>query len=169
VYRDHRQGLFTLALAITRCPHRAEDAVHEAMVRLWQSTDLPREPLPYVFSAVRNAAIDQTRRAAVRRRIESTSIFNGMPPGAGPATSRGPPDPAAAAITAEQHARLRQAVDDLPQAEREAIVMRIYGGLKFEQIAEALDEPLPTVASRYRRALETLSRRFRSAMEAPHE
>jgi len=169
VYRDHRQGLFTLALAITRCPHRAEDAVHEAMARLWQSTDLPRDPVPYVFSAVRNAAIDQTRRAVTRHRLESASIFNGMPAASGPATSRSPGDPEAEAITAEQHARLRQAVDDLPQAEREAIVMRIYGGLKFEQIAEALDEPLPTVASRYRRALETLSRRVRPAMEASHE
>ena len=169
VYRDHRQGLFTLALAVTRCPHRAEDAVHEAMTRLWQSTEPPRDPVPYVFSAVRNAAIDQTRRAAVRRRLESVSIFNGLPPAAAPATGRSPDDPEAVAITAEQHARLRQAVDALPQPEREAIVMRIYGGLRFEQIAEALDEPLPTVASRYRRALETLSRRVRPAMEASHE
>ena len=163
VYREHRQGLFTLALAIIRCPHRAEDAVQEAMARLWQSTDLPRDPVPYVFSAVRNAAIDQTRRAAVRHRLESTSIFNGLPAAGGPA------DPGTAAITAEQHERLRLAVDALPQAEREAIVMRIYAGLKFEQMAETLGEPLPTVASRYRRALEMLSRRVRPALEASHE
>ena len=133
------------------------------MVRLWQSSELPRDPLPYVFAAVRNAAIDQMRRTAARRRLESASIFDGMPPAAGPE------DPAAAAITAEQHARLRQAVDALPQPEREVVVMRVYGDLKFEQIAEALDEPLPTVASRYRRALDTLSRRVKAVVEAPNE
>ena len=163
VYRDHRQGLFTLALAITRCPHRAEDAVQEAMARLWQSTELPQDPVPYAFSAVRNAAIDQTRRAAVRHRLETASIFGGFQAAAHT------DDPAGAAITAEQHARIRQAVDALPQPEREVVAMRVYGGLKFEQIAEALDEPLPTVASRYRRALDTLSRRVRPAMEASHE
>ena len=133
------------------------------MVRLWQSTDLPRDPVPYVFSAVRNAAIDQVRRTAVRHRLESASIFSGLP------AAGSPDDPGEAAISAEQHAKLKQALDALPQPEREAIVMRIYGGLKFEQIAETLDEPLPTVASRYRRALDTLSRRVRPAMEASHE
>ncbi|MCX5682877.1 MAG: sigma-70 family RNA polymerase sigma factor [Planctomycetota bacterium] len=163
VYREYRQGLFTLALAITRCPHRAEDAVQEAMARLWQSTELPRDPVPYVFSAVRNAALDQLRRAAARHRLESVSIFEGLPDPAGP------DNPETSAISAEQHALLKRAVDALPPAEREAVVMRIYGGLKFEQIAEALGEPLPTVASRYRRALETLSQRVRPAMEASHE
>jgi RNA polymerase sigma-70 factor (ECF subfamily) len=169
VYREHRQGLFTLALTITRCPYRAEDAVQEAMVRLWQSAELPRDPLPYVFAAVRNAAIDQMRRTAARRWQESASIYEVMPAAAGPTSGGGPEDPAAAAISAEQHARLRRAVDALPQPEREVVVMRIYGGLKFEQIAEALDEPLPTVASRYRRALDTLGRRIKAVMEAPHE
>jgi RNA polymerase sigma-70 factor (ECF subfamily) len=125
--------------------------------------------LPYVFAAVRNAAIDQMRRTATRRWQESASIYDGMPPAVGPATGRGQENPAAAAITAEQHARLRQAVDALPQPEREVVIMRVYGDLKFEQIAEALDEPLPTVASRYRRALDTLSRRVKAVVEAPNE
>jgi len=34
--------------------------------------------------------------------------------------------------------------------------MKIYGGLTFEQIAEVLEAPLSTVASRYRRALARL-------------
>jgi RNA polymerase sigma-70 factor (ECF subfamily) len=117
--------------------------------------------VPYVFSAVRNAAIDQTRRAAARRRLESASIFNGLaPPPTSLAAGEGTADPQAAAITAEQHERLRRAVDTLPQADRETVVMRIYGDLTFEQMAEALSEPLPTVASRYRRALERLEGYF---------
>ena len=54
---------------------------------------------------------------------------------------------------------LRRAVDELPDDQREAVVLRIYGQLSFEQMAEAVGEPLPTVASRYRRALA--SRRMR--------
>src|SRR3954464_10297105 len=74
IYARHRQGLFTLALSITRCAARAEDAVHDAFVRLcrrrfvawwFSATGTARQPDPvaYVFASVRNAAVDLVRRA----------------------------------------------------------------------------------------------------------
>jgi RNA polymerase sigma-70 factor (ECF subfamily) len=168
VYREHRQGLYTLALSITRCPSRAEDAVQEAFARLWSARVRPIDPVPYVFAAVRHAAIDQTRRAASAARAESASIYNGWPPSHGALAGRGasagetPGDPASAVLTAEEHQQVRDAVETLSEAEREAVVLRVYGGLTFEQMAETLGEPLPTVASRYRRALETLAHRIKT-------
>lgn len=145
IYREHRQGLFTLALAITRCPQSAEDAVHDAFVRLWRSPLRPGgDPVAYVFAAVRNAARDLLRRRRSTVAL-SESIF---------ASRRD--EPSTAAAETEQAALLRAAVDGLPDAQRETVVMRVYGGLTFEQIAGALGEPLPTVASRYRRALERI-------------
>ena len=65
IYRLHRKGLYTLALAITRHPESAEDAVHEAIVRLCRSDRSPTgDPVAYVFAAVRNAAVDQKRSAS---------------------------------------------------------------------------------------------------------
>ena len=171
LYREHRQGLFTLALAITRCPNRAEDAVHESFARLWESSARPSDPVPYAYAAVRHAAIDLARRAAAQAKAETASIYNGSAgtAGVGILATDTEPGPDEDAITAEQQRRIRQAVDALPDAEREAIVLRIYAGLKFEQMAEVLGEPLPTVASRYRRALETLSRRIQGMVEVPRE
>ena len=34
IYRQYRQELFTCALAVTRCPERAEDAIHDALTRV---------------------------------------------------------------------------------------------------------------------------------------
>ena len=171
VYEQHRQGLYTLALAITRRPSEAEDAVQEAFARLWASGARPADGggmVPYVFAAVRNAALDQVRRrgrlASHERsdpfddRLASVSIFNGMPE-----------DPATSASDAERHRLIRQAVDDLPEAEREAVVMKVYGGLTFDEIARIRGEPLPTVASRYRRALEKLGRMMKGIAEPSHE
>jgi len=159
IYREHRQGLYTLALAITRRADRAEDAVQEAFARLWRSGARPAgDAVAYVFAAVRNAAVDQGRRAAAETAVDPASIFNGLPA-----------DPAQAVLDAERHARVRDAVETLPQAEREAVVLRVYGGLTFEQMAEALGEPLATVASRYRRATERLERRLRREVGADHE
>lgn len=152
VYWQHRQGLFTLALAITRRPERAEDAVQDAFARLFASRARPDggDLVPYVFASVRNAAIDQVRRQDPAVQVTQTiSVFNGLPA-----------DPASDAVTAEEHRALREALDALPAEQREAVVMKVYGGLTFDQVARALGEPLQTVASRYRRALERLAQRL---------
>jgi RNA polymerase sigma-70 factor, ECF subfamily len=44
----------------------------------------------------------------------------------------------------------------LDQADREVIELKIYGGLTFREIAEAVGRPQATIATRYRRALESL-------------
>jgi RNA polymerase sigma-70 factor (ECF subfamily) len=160
IYEQHRQGLFTLALTITRCPASAEDAVHDAFARLCSNAPVPH--LAYVFAAVRNAAIDQTRRE--RRHPQepapdATSIFaDAGPPHPGPT----PPD---AALGAEQQALVRQAMEDLTDEQREVLALRYYAGLTFDQIAEVLGEPLPTAASRCRRALERLRQKLQNLVE----
>ena len=145
IYRRHRQGLFTLALSITRCPELAEDAVHDACARLLRLASHPdRDAVAYVFAAVRNAALDRVRQR--RPSVEyPASIYDVRQP-----------DPAVAAHEAEQQRLAREAVDQLPLKQRETVVLRLYANLTFEQIAETLGEPLPTVASRYRRALERI-------------
>jgi len=152
IYREHRQGLFTLALSTTGCPESAEDAVHDAFVRLWKSRLRPGgDPVAYVFASVRNAARDLVRRRRGTVGLSHTVFAPGQD------------DPSRAAAESEEAALLRAAVEGLPGPQREAVVLRVYAGLTFEQIAEVLGEPLPTVASRYRRALE----RIREAWRGP--
>jgi RNA polymerase sigma-70 factor (ECF subfamily) len=142
IYRRHRKGLFTLALAITRRPESAEDAVHEAIVRLCRSGKSPAgDPVAYVFAAVRNAAVDQKRRGG------SVSIFDL------PELSQ---EPASVIDDADQNRMIADAIEDLPEDQREAVILHLYSGLTFAQVAETLDMPLQTVASRYRRALARL-------------
>lgn len=151
LYVRHRQGLFLLALSITRCPAASEDAVHEAFVRLSEGRGAPEgDGVAYVFSSVRNAAIDQVRR----RRSEKenpASLYNGHAP-----------SPEVSALAAERDRALRLAVDGLPLEQQEAVVLRVYADLSFEQIAEVCGAPLPTVFARYQRALEKLRDRLGS-------
>ena len=142
IYRQHRKGLFTLALSITRRADSAEDAVHEAIVRLCRSGKTPTgDPVAYVFAAVRNAAVDQ------KRKIGSVSIFDLAEPAQQPANGMD---------DRERDRLVADAIDDLPAEQREAVVMHLYTGLTFQQAAEVLDVPLQTMASRYRRALAKL-------------
>lgn len=152
IYSRYRQTLFTLALSRTGHREQAEDAVHEAFVRLCRlGLERSTDPVAYVFSAVRNAAIDQVRRM---RNVGSNGqiaepIFDIR---CGPAEQR--------AVSREQQEIVASAVSALPHEQREALVLRIFADLSFAQIAQIVGAPLPTVASRYQRALERLRQRL---------
>jgi RNA polymerase sigma-70 factor, ECF subfamily len=147
-YLRHRQGLYTVALSITRHPSLAEDAVQEAFARVWASQAVsPRDPAAYLFAAVRNAAIDELRRRKPIS-IEAdalVSIYDGVAA-----------DPAQDAANAEERKAVCAIVDSLPDDEREVIVMKAYSELTFAQIGEALGQPTSTVADHYHRALEKI-------------
>jgi RNA polymerase sigma-70 factor, ECF subfamily len=142
-YVGNRQPLYTYAVSITGNREVAEDVIHGVFEKLLRGGRLPAELRPYVFRAVRNAAFDGWRRAKVR----ADSIFETP---AAPGANE-PVSPAAAPVD-DFEPLLRQ----LPADEREAIVLKIYSGFTFQQIAELRDAPLPTVASWYRRGLERL-------------
>jgi RNA polymerase sigma-70 factor (ECF subfamily) len=157
LYREHRQGLYTLALSVTRCPDRAEDAVQQAFVRLYKRKSRSvGDPAAYVFMAVRNAAIDQIRKRKRDQRTASCIYDEAL---GAPAGADGP-GPETAALRNERQRAVRDAVERLEDQQREVIVMKVYGGLTFEQIGQVLGAPLSTVASRYRRGLVKLEGRL---------
>ena len=141
-YLQHRQGLFSVALAITRCRADAEDAVQEVFSRLCRNgaTD---KPAGYLFAAVRNAAADRLR---ARRPGQTAEMLLApcLPNGQHPAAQR------------ERDHAVAAALDALPQELRTPVFLRIFAGLNFRQIAELTDTPLQTIVSRYAAGLRRL-------------
>jgi RNA polymerase sigma-70 factor (ECF subfamily) len=66
------------------------------------------------------------------------------------------PDASARLSGSEEAEKLRRAVEELPDAQREVVCMRYYGNLKFVQIAEALGCPLNTALGRMHKAVVKL-------------
>lgn len=158
-YRNHRQGLFSLALSVCGCQSLAEDAVHAAFERLCRTHALPSaDPVPYVFCAVRNAAVDLQRAKRRSERLQD-SLFNGFAAG-----SDHDPSPAEEVLTAERNQLLRTAVDELEEEIRSVVVLKVYARLTFSQIGQVLDQPAATVATRYRRALMKLEQQLRGVL-----
>jgi RNA polymerase sigma-70 factor (ECF subfamily) len=143
IYRLHRRSLFLTAWNVLRCPSLAEDAVHSAFVRLTELPVAPRQPKLYVIRAVRNAAIDLAR---IRGRRQEEEI---------PVDEPHPHFVARAAET-DSLAAAHIALAQLDEKSREVIELHLHGRLTFQEIAAICDEPLQTVTSRYRRALEKL-------------
>ena len=152
VYRQHRQALFSLALTITRCAGLAEDAVHEAFVRLCGRQERPSGRLDaYVFAAVRNAAVDCCRRVK-REQSVAEALFADAPILNTPIVD---------AAKDELAERLQREIELLDDGTQEIIVMKIFGQLTFDEIGSVLNTPAATVATRYRRTLITLEERLR--------
>ncbi len=136
-YRENRQGLFTYALALTRNRAVAEDAVHSAVCGLLGRKRMPDEVRPYLFRAVRNAAVDNWRR----ERGREEPIFS--------QTTVTAQDP-------EQSLHLEQCLNRLGDDERETIVLKVYQGMTFSEIGEVRGQPANTAASHYRRGLQKM-------------
>jgi RNA polymerase sigma-70 factor (ECF subfamily) len=144
LYEQFRRELFRTAWTVLRRADLAEDAVHAAFVKLVKLEAPPLDSKLYVFRCVRNAAIDLARMRS--RRKEEALIADWDAPGA-----------ETEAADSDVLLCVSAAVERLDIASREAIELRLHAGLSFREISELVGEPLPTIASRYRRALAKLS------------
>jgi RNA polymerase sigma-70 factor (ECF subfamily) len=66
------------------------------------------------------------------------------------------PDPLEALEAREQEALLRGWIASLPEPQKEVVLVRLYGGLSFRQIAELLQIPLNTALGRMHYAINKL-------------
>jgi RNA polymerase sigma-70 factor (ECF subfamily) len=152
-FRDLAERLAPTALSVaTRVTANrdiAEEAVQEAFVDVWRKAeryDSKRGGLrSWVLAVVHNKAVD-----AVRRERTATDASSKVPE---PAPSV---DPADETLEADMRGRVREAVDALPSAQREAIMLAYFGGLTYRQVAERLDIPEGTAKSRLRDGLMNL-------------
>ena len=64
-------------------------------------------------------------------------------------------------------ARLQDALDELPEEQREVFVMREFQGLKFWEIAEIVGTPENTIKSRMRYALQGLRKSLQDFKSPP--
>jgi RNA polymerase sigma-70 factor (ECF subfamily) len=125
----------------------AEDAVQAGFVRFWRSKARPAAAdLPLLFTAVRTAALDLAKSRRRLRQREAKAAAEG-------GTAWWDADTLA---EQERAAAVQRAVESLPPEQREAVVLRIWGGLTFAEAARTLGANINTVVSRYRGALATL-------------
>lgn len=75
LYRQNQQGLYTVALAITKDEMLAEDAIQTAFCKLYRTPKPARNLKAYAFQMVRNAAVDQLRTASRFTGVDEIDIF----------------------------------------------------------------------------------------------
>jgi RNA polymerase sigma-70 factor (ECF subfamily) len=155
IYREHRRTVFLTALRITKDPTAADDVTHDVFVRLWRRParfDSARGELgPYLRLMARSRALDlwRERQAAGRAHDRLVAVVDVDPLPAGD-------DPLQQAVASDRASVVRHALDQLPDSQREAVVLAYWGGLTAEEISRRVDVPLGTVKSRIRLGLTKL-------------
>ncbi len=164
---DRFGGLvYSLAFSILGDAAEAEEAAADAFLQAWKSADAfdpsRASVAGWLTMIARTRSLDRLR---ARRRRETTvaraAVASG---GEGVAVPLAALDvPADLSIEmSEMHVRVTHALAELPPAQRRVIELAYYGGLSHSEIAQELDEPLGTVKTRIRSAMEKL----RSALGA---
>jgi RNA polymerase sigma factor (sigma-70 family) len=128
IFRRYHQDLYRYCVAIVGDSEDAQDALQNAMVKVMRA--LPGEQRhielkPWLYRIAHNEAIELLRRRAPTEQLDPELTAAGPGPGE----------------EAEQRVRLRRLVADmeeLPERQRGALVMRELAGLEFEQIGAAL-------------------------------
>lgn len=136
--------LHRYAAARLRSPEAAADVVQTVFMRAVKSRRRFRKvesPAAYLFQIARN----ETARAA--RRAERREL---------PMADYDPASEAVRGAPLEDAEALTAALARLPADDREMIALKLHGGLTFAEVAAVVGRPPGTVATRYRRALESL-------------
>ncbi len=140
--------------------HRAEDLFQEVFLAVWVWRRRYRYPSPFrpwLFGIAMNKCREDLRQQTYTPRLLDDC------PAACPAAS----DPALAdsAVSAETAALVAEAVGRLPPAQRAVVTMRVWNGLSYAEIAEAIGRSEATVRSHMFHGLAALRRHLEPRMK----
>ena len=155
----------------------AEDVFQATFLQLYLKADQfeeGRKVRPWLYTIATNQAIDAQRRnrrhkmVSLDRRGPSQEVHDEVGSLVDLLTSK---EPGAAANLEGQERRqwIQQAVDELPEALREAVLLVYYQGLKYREAASVLGIPVGTVKSRMHAAILKLNEAWFQTHSADHE
>jgi RNA polymerase sigma-70 factor, ECF subfamily len=154
--------VFTLALRIVGDPELAREVLQDTFLRSWDGRETydPRKGRVawWLMGIARNRAIDLLRSRSHQARLREREA----PPDARRALDAGSESGDAMGL----RRAVTDALAELPTAQREAIELAYYRGFTQREIARELGQPLGTVKSRTRDAMERLRVVLRPLMEA---
>jgi RNA polymerase sigma-70 factor, ECF subfamily len=160
LYVQHKRLLLLVAWNLVNRREIAEDIVHAAIVRMAELLTPPENSRAYAIRTVRNLAIDFLRKECLSREEDWNDIEDCHEP-----FDVGSAELNSMRLKEERLAEIDKAMNSIDSESREMIRLHLQAKLSFREIGELLNLPIPTVASRYRRAIE----KIKLIVEIPYE
>ena len=156
LYERYGKLVFSLAFNTLGEATLAEEITQDVFLRVWERGDsyLPEQGkvIAWLARIARNRAIDVLRRQKVRPEGHSASW-----------AEMESQEPAATTNLeeevelAQQKKRIRQAISQLPEEQKQALALAYFKGRSHQEISAELGVPLGTIKTRIRLAMQKLS------------
>jgi RNA polymerase sigma-70 factor (ECF subfamily) len=156
LYDRYSSVVYRMALRMLKNRELAEEVVQEVFWRVWRrsaSFDIERGRVAqWLFGIAHNLCIDELRRMRAR----PTQVYEDVDHPVIQQLADDQIDVPEAAWAFEQRRVIRDALEHLPDTQREAVELAYFGGLSHQEIATKLNRPLGTIKTRVRLGLQKL-------------
>ena len=156
----HKDRVYTAAYLIVKDRYRAEDLMQEAFIKAINTIRRGKyneegKFLPWLLRIAHNLAIDNFRKDRRYPTIvmeDGDNIFNSLDFSEGTYEDQ--------QVKEDTHLLLKLRIEELPDSQREVLVMRHYMNMSFQEIADATDVSINTALGRMRYALINLRKKM---------
>ena len=164
----YQHKVVKLVMRYLRNPADAEDVAQEAFVKAYRALPQFRGDSAF-YTWLYRIAINTAKNALAARERNPVSYeldLQGNDDSSDMVSRlKDPETPEGLALTEEIRDTVNQAIEELPEDLRTAIVLRELEGMSYEEIAASMDCPVGTVRSRIFRAREAIDRRLREVFD----
>ena len=157
----HKSRVFTTIYLIVKDNYVAEDLLQETFVKVVKTIKEGRyneegKFLPWLMRIAHNMAIDHFRRDKRYPTIvmeDGSHVFNTLQFSEDSVESK--------QVKQDTHAKLRELIQELPESQKEVLMMRHYMEMSFQEIAETTGVSINTALGRMRYALINLRKKMK--------
>jgi RNA polymerase sigma-70 factor, ECF subfamily len=139
LYEEQGRALLGYACALLGVRASAQDVLHTVFVKLMKEKETISDPVPYIYRALRNTALNVQRQESRLIPLEDEPAWF---------------EPIS--LMSEVALAVQEALRALPSEQREVVVLHVWSEMTFGEIAALIGIPSATAASRYRYALSKL-------------
>ena len=134
IYSSYAKDVYRFALYMSGDPAMADDVTSETFIRVWMSPEPVRMATvkAYLLTIARNLCLMERRQSSRRQGLDEL-----LPDGGHGALRQ--------VEAKDELERVLRALQEFPEADRAALLMRAEEGLPYEEIAAALGLPTATV------------------------
>lgn len=153
LFGTHAEGLAGAVRGVLGRRAELEEALQESFLRACRALEkgfAPRNPAGWIFVVTLNTAKDLRRRQKYRRPAVALEEVEAM------RLSTSAPGPSQGLERSEAMDAARAAIHELRDPEKEVFLLRVSGGLPYDEIAASLGIPVGTAKTRMRLALQNL-------------
>ena len=164
LYDRYGRRVFALAVRMLNDPVGAEEVTQDVFMSVWRRgasyTSKKGKFSTWLFSIAHNRTIDELRKRRRDRSRENADIDDHLN------VQSSDISPADAAVAQSEYAKIRAAMEKLPEEQKNVIELSYFNGLTQTEISTKTGQPLGTVKTRMRLALKKLRTALSTEMGA---